>query len=99
MPAEFVNAIRNTVITNPYEVHNNTLSDEYFNAEPQPIFTEEEKEKLSEQLGESLIRQNYTTSELRSFLDSDRNYSSNEEKCELQEEDCELVFGKRKQNE
>lgn len=99
MPANIVEILRNINIVNPYELHNSSLSDQYFNAEPVSIFTDEEKEKLSEQLGESLIRNNYTTEELRCFLDNNRNNYNCEEKCELQEEDCEIVFGKRKQNE
>lgn len=46
------------------------LQDQFFNAKPVEILNEDEKKELFEQLGEKLIKNHYSTAQLREFLDT-----------------------------
>lgn len=76
---------------NDYVLHN-----QYFDAEPVKEFTDKEKEKLSEELGISLITKHYTSEELRKFLDLQNQYSEEIEVSSLNNESSDLSTNKRK---
>lgn len=70
LPASCYEAITNCQSFTPPHYINSDLQNQFFNAEPVQELNDEEKKELFEQLGDSLVKNHYSTDQLRNFLDT-----------------------------
>lgn len=89
LPKECYEAVLQCDTFDPPHYINSDLQLQFFNACPVKELNDEEKKELFEQLGDALVKDHYSTDQLREFLDTRKLEISNtafEENTEYKEE-------------